>query len=75
MIKFMASILLINMTGVPQELLASSKEPNTKEQPRVTIISKESNQKQEAIQGENDDTFVPTEEISEDFAVSFPVDI
>lgn len=47
-------------------------ETSTKTEPSTADKSSNDDQKKD---GSKDDDFIPTEEISEDFAVSFPVDI
>lgn len=65
--------------AAPAEPAATADVSSTAEQPNTDKGSgdeqKKAGSKAGSEAGSKDDEFIPTEEISEDFAVSFPVDI
>ena len=65
------ALLLSFVLGAPAVQAAQADQPASTEETGQPAEEKEA----DASEGASSEVFIPTEEISEDFAVSFPVDI
>ena len=67
-----AALLLSALFCAPTARAAEADQPASVEEPEQPAVESEAGTSEGA---ESSEVFIPTEEISEDFAVSFPVDI
>ena len=71
-ILMLSGSVLLTQTSYAAEAAAPAADTEAADKPAA---ERESRQEQSAPAAKKSEVFIPTEEISEDFAVSFPVDI